>query len=417
MGVTCCSPGTCRPGTNDRIIKPRAFDAKVLNTELRDFCTYVSGFYANLDEALTPLGNDETSMVKREAFKRFAEKLGFPGDAGVVFDSLDSQNNGALQLHELRTLLMEAMTTSSQASSSGRRGSKQMKKKPEGKASKSDRSSGQQSDREKGRKGGSKQVCEEPSSFDSPDASKLSGSLGKSDMSDLQKGPGRITQESTRSSLHDGARAGSQLSSVESDAPVRQNTEEAGPVNARKVSKGRKNSKQLSDRGSDGEGKGGKKQKGKEDNKLTEPLLQSDGQAAGGLMQSLLTVPAALGTPATIGSPKLPQREGSEALPAGCDSSRPASIRAPTALADVDSFGSARTDDSSFVLFRPHPYQKCDDDDVGVRTFVYRGRLLEVPLLPLAVLDEDRKGESDQASKGKGWQMVKSKVVGQMPPP
>jgi hypothetical protein len=83
------------------------------------------------------------------------------------------------------------------------------------------------------------------------------------------------------------------------------------------------------------------------------------------------------------------------------------------AIADAD--GSPKLDDSCFVLVRPHPYHRFDEEDDGnIRTFVYKGKAFEVPLLPLHELDEDRKKSKEviNASKGAGWQVVKSKVVG-----
>lgn len=210
------------------------------------------------------------------------------------------------------------------------------------------------------------------------------GTRGRDDDGAVDKGKGLITEESTRSSLHVGdARAGRE----DGDSAT---MEDGGDGD-------RKRKKLLSEAEAGSKGvKGGKRKSSKERNTpaATETALGLGESAVDDATQSLLTVP--------------PQAT----RPPSPDGEKPPTIRASVAVADVD--GSLRTDDS-FVFVRPHPYQRCDDDG-RPRTFVYKNRLFEVPLLPLHELDEDRQDPDKGLSKGTGWQVVKSKVVGQKVP-
>merc|ERR1712147_343632 len=61
-------------------------------------------------------------VIKKEAFKRYAEKLGYPGDSNAVFDWCDSQGAGAVSLQEIRMQLTEAGRSSSSSSRAGSKG-------------------------------------------------------------------------------------------------------------------------------------------------------------------------------------------------------------------------------------------------------------------------------------------------------
>jgi len=66
-------------------------------------------------------------------------------------------------------------------------------------------------------------------------------------------------------------------------------------------------------------------------------------------------------------------------------------------------------DTTCHIVLRPLPYDRGSENNV--RRFVYKGELIEVPLLPLQRLEKDGQGSKDRRSNH-GWQMVKSKVIG-----
>merc|ERR1712083_768732 len=90
----------------------------------------------------------------------------------------------------------------------------------------------------------------------------------------------------------------------------------------------------------------------------------------------------------------------------------PGSLTAPVA-GPIEKDGSPTVDVSDFVVLRPLPYELSlpdRNDDNEQRKFVYKGRVIEIPFLPLSDFEPGAKDESRQT--GKGWQVVKSKVAG-----
>jgi hypothetical protein len=329
---------------------------KVVSGELKEFCTFVNGWYGNLVDMLAPLGDEESTMVKREAFKQYVEKVGYPGDAGSVFDALNTQGLGALSVQEIRIQLQEIMNSMSKSSSS-RTPSKGRRQKSESP--------------ERSQRAASKQSRDIASSFGSLEKEGTNGKPAGGSIATEVKGFATRSEESTRSSLHVADAKAAREASEPFAGQITEDSKDGGPANSRKGSKGRAKRKPSKERNAES----GSLASGNPD----------DGP------ESLLSVP-----------------ERSRGRAPSPDGDKPPTIRASVAVADVD--GSLRMDDS-FVLVRPHPYQQCDDDGRS-RTFVYKGKLIEVPLLPLYELDEDWK-ESDKVSKGTGWGIVKSKVVGQ----
>lgn len=112
-------------------------------------------------------------------------------------------------------------------------------------------------------------------------------------------------------------------------------------------------------------------------------------------------------------APKAPaKRRASQATAAGATGGGPPEVRCPVALDETT------PSTSDFVLLRPLPYDPVPPDAGDTnkqRTFIYKGALLVVPMLPL---QSPREGspksekQSEDVRQNKGWKMVKSKVVG-----
>mmetsp|Transcript_61355 Transcript_61355/g.158251 ORF Transcript_61355/g.158251 Transcript_61355/m.158251 type:complete len:135 (+) Transcript_61355:3-407(+) len=103
----------------------------------------------------------------------------------------------------------------------------------------------------------------------------------------------------------------------------------------------------------------------------------------------------------------------------------PIVVKAPLAGDIDDMFGNPEIDGSHYVTVRPLPYEpvpQCGDDDNRVRTFIFKGRLVKVPLINLggngkksekaAPAPAEQSLKPGGQPKSKAWQMVKSKVVG-----
>mmetsp|Transcript_37683 Transcript_37683/g.87128 ORF Transcript_37683/g.87128 Transcript_37683/m.87128 type:complete len:373 (-) Transcript_37683:16-1134(-) len=99
------------------------------------------------------------------------------------------------------------------------------------------------------------------------------------------------------------------------------------------------------------------------------------------------------------------------------DPSQPRVVSAPLAI--VDATGNSKPSEDDFVLMRPLPYDPVpwDGENHRQRSFLYKDSIFVVPMLPL---HSPREGASKSGSKaknedvrqGKGWKVVKSKVVG-----
>eukprot|EP00931_Biecheleriopsis_adriatica_P110383 TRINITY_DN84653_c0_g1_i1.p1 TRINITY_DN84653_c0_g1~~TRINITY_DN84653_c0_g1_i1.p1 ORF type:complete len:308 (-),score=56.38 TRINITY_DN84653_c0_g1_i1:52-975(-) len=91
-------------------------------------------------------------------------------------------------------------------------------------------------------------------------------------------------------------------------------------------------------------------------------------------------------------------------------------VRAPVAGEVIGGEPSISGDD--FVMLRPLPYEPVPwdrSDNNRQRSFVYKGGLVQVPLLPFQDLEngvKPVKAKPEEVRQGKGWKMVKSKVVG-----
>merc|ERR1712039_519323 len=104
------------------------------------------------------------------------------------------------------------------------------------------------------------------------------------------------------------------------------------------------------------------------------------------------------------GMPYVEKRAGSKR--------NPGTLTAPVA-GPIQKDGSPTVDISDFVVMRPLPYELVPpdrNDDNEHRKFVYKGQVIEIPFLPLSDFEPGAKDES--RAQGKGWQVVKSKVIG-----
>lgn len=102
--------------------------------------------------------------------------------------------------------------------------------------------------------------------------------------------------------------------------------------------------------------------------------------------------------------------------------SEPKLVRAP--VVESGSHGEPWIHESDFVMLRPLPYEPIPGDlgdNNRPRTFVYKGALIQVPLLALPDGENGGTGtgsvkpgkkEDQQLRQNKGWKVVKSKVVG-----
>lgn len=365
--ITCCSP-SCNPHSSDRIFtQQRALkvpsEGKLANPELRDFCSFVNGLYGNLVDALAPLGDDESLAVQREAFKRYAGKIGYPGDAGLAFDSMDKQGLGVITLSDLRTQLAEAMSTNSKSSSS-RKGSKTKGSKAEKRPSK------------EGIDGGT--------SFASAGA-----------RSDGDESPERTkllsAEESTREPTEEGGERGVTLR----DRVSMREIELAGAGEPVAAAGARKGSKGPAAR------KGSKPKRRISKEAVQKSPHASDGETADPAIDPI-TAASLLAVPPQRGEREGTDLSGRAPSPVG---SKPPSIRAAVAP-EMSEIATARGE-NGFVMVRPHPYQIVDDDeDDKVRSFVWKNILFEVPLIPLYELDEDKKGPP--LAKDASWAVVKT---------
>lgn len=102
--------------------------------------------------------------------------------------------------------------------------------------------------------------------------------------------------------------------------------------------------------------------------------------------------------------------------------SEPKLVRAP--VVESGSHGEPWIHESDFVMLRPLPYEPIPGDlgdNNRPRTFVYKGALIQVPLLALPDGENGSTGtgsvkpgkkDDQQPRQNKGWKVVKSKVVG-----
>lgn len=457
--LTCCSPlCTNRP----LLLEQRKYkldgavrvlsDSGPQQRELREFCAFVAGWYDKSSEALEGLGEDG-SAVKREDFKQYAAKIGFVGDGGIVFDAIDVEGSGALPVHALRSLLLETIASLSVGSrpSSQSRGptnrslSREQKQSTPGSgpnsAPNSKRKSGTKTSKdfkEKGQRtsiamdgeppgspaetspggggtGFSRQQSDGGSTSSQTKRPKPSPSREQTEAStipgegDALGDKGRmngVAEASTRSSLHqaDGAARAAGLSM----SPVPSDGKDIDQKPSRKSSK-----LSVSEGGSDAALKLPKGvRKGR---RASKDKLRPDGTESMNSLESFQ--PSAASDPlreaTTITENSGPASSPSDAMPPDASAEMPV-MQAPLAVADTD--GIPKVDTNRFVNVRPHPYKRCDPDEVDERerprSFVFKGRLFEVPLLPLYELDEDRK-DVERAAKGTGWNVAKSKVLGQ----
>lgn len=128
--------------------------------------------------------------------------------------------------------------------------------------------------------------------------------------------------------------------------------------------------------------------------------------------------PHALETEATKATQEAPKSKRASASPQATNpvvASGLPEVLAPVALDD------ATPSTTDFVLLRPLPYEPIPPDagdSNKQRTFVFKGNLVVVPMLPLLSPREGSPKSAKQPPKNedvrqnKGWKMVKSKVVG-----
>lgn len=121
------------------------------------------------------------------------------------------------------------------------------------------------------------------------------------------------------------------------------------------------------------------------------------------------------GTKATQEAPKSKRASASPQATNPVVASGLPEVLAPVALDD------ATPSTTDFVLLRPLPYEPIPPDagdSNKQRTFVFKGNLVVVPMLPLLSPREGSPKSAKQPPKNedvrqnKGWKMVKSKVVG-----
>jgi len=113
-----------------------------------------------------------------------------------------------------------------------------------------------------------------------------------------------------------------------------------------------------------------------------------------------------------------PSQPAAVVLPCLSGSTR---VKASLALAEENDDGYPCVDTSMFVNFIPLPYAPvladgADDDCERPRSFVFKGQLIDIPLLPINRREQGAAARfisiSHTASKGKGWAVVKSKMDG-----
>jgi len=100
------------------------------------------------------------------------------------------------------------------------------------------------------------------------------------------------------------------------------------------------------------------------------------------------------------------------------DPSQPRVISA--ALAIVDPTAGPKPSEEDFVLLRPLPYEPVpwDGENHRQRSFIYKGSVFVVPMLAFHSKSEgappksEGKEQKEDVRQGKGWKVVKSKVVG-----
>jgi len=115
-------------------------------------------------------------------------------------------------------------------------------------------------------------------------------------------------------------------------------------------------------------------------------------------------------TKASSKSRRASAKQAKEAVP----NAGPPEVLAPVALDDTT------PSTSDFVLVRPLPYEPVlpdAGDSNKQRTFVFKGTLIVVPMLPLQSPREGspksaKQSKNEDVRQNKGWKMVKSKVVG-----
>jgi len=96
-------------------------------------------------------------------------------------------------------------------------------------------------------------------------------------------------------------------------------------------------------------------------------------------------------------------------------------VEAPLALAEEEDDGYPCVDTSLLVNFTPLPYAPvlahgANEDCERPRSFVFKGQLIDIPLLPINRREQGAATRlisiSQAASTGKGWAVVKSKMDG-----
>lgn len=156
---------------------------------------------------------------------------------------------------------------------------------------------------------------------------------------------------------------------------------------------------------------GGKEGKGRRSSTRTEDNEVADSKDPA-------VSPHALETEATKATQEAPKSKRASASPQATNpvvASGLPEVLAPVALDD------ATPSTTDFVLLRPLPYEPIPPDagdSNKQRTFVFKGNLVVVPMLPLLSPREGSPKSAKQPPKNedvrqnKGWKMVKSKVVG-----
>lgn len=441
----------------------KAYEASVATThvEVREFCAFATEQYGSIADALAELqGGDSDTTVGREAFKRHAEHLGFAGDAGSAFDAIQPGNN-VMRLSQLRLQLEECAGSSVPWNAwppSRMQAEGQLRRQPSCASNVSfTRTEGRK--RTKGRS--SPGSPDGPSTTTSPAASPgriqrvVSRSRGRStgrSPSKLSSAGGVFTKrnDEPNSGMEKPPESSKQSPSGDEYASSKETVHVASKRTVSGGSIAKAAGEYESERGRQ-PAKGEEVQQqapaeteaqGKTDLNYTNPKNRSSSEAP----KKRKSSKEKLGTPTlrtTEGAPA-PAQDQSDVAAGTFEIrralSQPRSTKisvtsmmnspglwpvvhgtsqvdqhglklVPAPVADtVDADGNLLIDTTAFVMLRPLPYER--GDDPGQRTFVYKGELIDVPMLPLFKLDKSSSANKDPRVGGHGWQKVKSKVMG-----
>lgn len=404
--LTCCTPleappvrclpwALAAPSCSSAVPIPAASSCR---SDLREFTSFIAELHARggsdvLGELV--MGDcggaagqvDEMTLVDQEAFRRFALRLGFRGDARAVFEVLDDKGSGSLPLAYVRTQLIavDPLVATMAPNSFAKSGRKQPKG-TSARVSPKKKSASLSLSRSRG--GGSPPG--------SPGISPQSLGVPRNSDFDAPKGAGLqqklIFEASTRSSLH------------ETRSAVQKETGDRGPKKPKEALALDSAKMQATDAD------------------CAAPTAAAVGSMAVGLDQGRRIFSPEEGA---VGLDAAPHQSRSECLPltpASCrvvapppEAMLPAAWRRPGTANDAVGFPALDDGRNTTIVLRPLPYEWGGEDRVDVpRTFMFRGELITVPLLPIGTAS-DRSPETvttEKAGRGTGWQKVRSNVLG-----